>query len=929
MPFDAQGARRAGYSWAEILPELQKDDPSFDVEGARKAGYDDEEIGKFMSTGTGYDGSAGGRVGAMSRGFNTGLSNVLGAPVDAVNWALDKVGVPVSEKPLFGSESIKSGLDTVGGAAARALGGQGRRLTYDSVGDLPPVERPFAIGGEIIGSSVLLASAPLVAARVGAKGPALLKPVMDMARSRPGLFAASEAGSAMGAAQGGALAEVLRPGDKTAGVIGEIAGALVNPVGSASRLATRTIEAGKNAIATRVSQAGRESRAADYLRKTFEQTGEDPSVAIRMLQQPDEFGLTLTAGQITNSPTLLAVEKKLGESNHRFMSQADTWSEEGLKTLRESADTLASTGDPRALAEAVKLRASYFDKLISGRLSEAERTYRDAATRMGSGDPAVARQASESAYEALEGALADARRIEGELWGRIDRTVQVPTSATETAYQRARERLLPQENLPAPVEAFMQDLNRLVGARPAQRVARTTPAGKTIYTDIPAVEGTRAPVAAADLLRLRSRALQLAKNARAAVRSGGDGTLASHLMAVADGALDDLRTVQGPAADEARAFSRALHDRFTRSFGGRALGETPTGDMALDPELMLDRAFGGGRSRGDVQMRELREAAAFPEGSTFAEPMGNAQEQFLRNMAARIVDPASGAVNPQRLAGFMRDNQAIINRFPQYARDLANLQTAQGLVDQARALPQRASAVARKTSAFGALLRGQDPAVVIGKALDDPIQYQALINTVRNQRTGSQGAIDGLRVATLDNVIRRSTDADGTFSFARFRQNLTVAPRGRRSLLDTMQSQGVMSEGQAGRLRAIINRADRLEQAVHSGAQINSLVEQPDALTDFLTRVVGSKIGAAIPGQHTLIQQSAGSKFARNVFDKVPGTRITEVLIQAAEDPKLMQKLLARAPTPASRVELQRQLNAALIQAGMIPDDRPTEREKR
>jgi hypothetical protein len=885
MPFDVQGALKEGYTYKEILPELLKDNPDFDVPGARKEGYTDDEIGKFLSTGKGYDASPGGRVGAVPRGINTGLSTVLGAPVDAMNWALSKVGVPVSDKPFLGSESIKSGLDTVGGAASRAIGGEGKRLTYDRIEDLPPIERPFAIGGEAIGSSIVPAAAPLAMARAGIQGPAMLKPVMDMARNSPALFAAGEAGAAMGAAQGGALAEMLDPGDKNSRAIAEIAGSLINPVGTATRLGARAVEAGKNAITTRLSQAGREGRGADYLRKAFEQTGEDPSVALRMLQRPDEFGLKLTAGQRTNSPTLLAVEKKIGESSHRFLSQADTWGEEGLKALRQAADDLASSGDPRALAEAVKVRASYFDKVISGRINEAERRYRDATARMGSGDLAVSRQASSDAYNAVEGALGDARKIESDLWAAVPRDVPVGSTNTVAAYKNARGSLLPEENLGAPFESFIGKLAKAGGTDTRQ------------------------------LTLLRSRALEEGRRLRAAKDWAG----ARRMNTLAEGALDDLVTVQGKEADAARDFSRRLNERFSRSFAGDALGEKSTGAERINPELLLERAFGGGRNRGDVQMRELRDAAAFPEGSAFAEPMNNAQERFLRNAAARIVDPNTGAVNPQRLAGFMRDNQDILRQFPGYARDLTDLQTAQALVDQVRAFPQRASAVARKTSAFGSMLRGQEPAEVIGKALADPIQYQALINTAKKSGTG---ALDGLRTATLDTIMRRSTDADGAFSFARFRQNLTVAPRGRKPLIDTLQSQGVMSTGQADRLRSIINRADRLESALQSGSQINLVVNPPDAMTDFLTRVVGSKFGAMIPGQHTLIQQSAGSKLARNLFDKVPATRITDVLIQASEDPKLMQKLLERAPTPSQRGDIERQLNAAMIQAGLIPDDR-------
>lgn len=47
-------------------------------------------------------------------GFNRGVADVLGAPVDATNWAMGKLGVPVSKTPFGGSESIKKGMGLIG-----------------------------------------------------------------------------------------------------------------------------------------------------------------------------------------------------------------------------------------------------------------------------------------------------------------------------------------------------------------------------------------------------------------------------------------------------------------------------------------------------------------------------------------------------------------------------------------------------------------------------------------------------------------------------------------------------------------------------------------------------------------------------------------------------------------------------------------------
>ena len=49
MAFDVEGAKKAGYSDAEIAAHLAQQS-NFDVAGAKKAGYSDADIVKHLST---------------------------------------------------------------------------------------------------------------------------------------------------------------------------------------------------------------------------------------------------------------------------------------------------------------------------------------------------------------------------------------------------------------------------------------------------------------------------------------------------------------------------------------------------------------------------------------------------------------------------------------------------------------------------------------------------------------------------------------------------------------------------------------------------------------------------------------------------------------------------------------------------------------
>jgi hypothetical protein len=78
-----------------------------------------------------------------------------------------------------------------------------------------------------------------------------------------------------------------------------------------------------------------------------------------------------------------------------------------------------------------------------------------------------------------------------------------------------------------------------------------------------------------------------------------------------------------------------------------------------------------------------------------------------------------------------------------------------------------------------------------------------------------------------------------------------------------------------------------------------------------------------------LVAASAGSQAAQNIFAKMPAHRIQEAMIEMVRNPDLFEAAIQRAPTPQARAELQRQINAALVNAGIETgqdDEQPQER---
>ena len=831
---------------------------------------------------------------AMPRGFNSGLATLVGLPTDAANALLSGVdrvaGTQLSgDMPIGGSRWLRKAMRGFDRVPALS------QVTYDQIEDLAPSDRKWAVAGEVLGGAVPFAAAPLAIARTGATGPAFLRGAVEAARANPGRFASTEAGLAAGAAQGGAIAEVAAPGSETARLAGETIGGFVNPT-QAWRAASGAGLSALNAVETNFSNEGRQRAAARVLQDTLRRTGEDPGELAAALRQQDPFRLGLTAGQETGSTGLLAVERRLADLNPQFAADMEARPEAAFGRLREGGEAIVNTGNRADLTAAMRERLGQAQSNIAGRRQAAQAQALRGRQGIGEVTPAQQADASIAARQVLGDALGAARGQESALWNQVPRDATVAPTGLLAAREEIRGRLLPNESMRNPVEDYTAGL--------AERAAEG-PVGVT----------------SGELLRLRSRALELGREATAEGRFG----VANQMNTMAEGALQDL----GGLSDTARDFSRGMNQRFTQGFAGDALARDRTGGSRIEPELTLQRAFGQGGAAGDVRMRQLSEAAGFPGeasiGGRFTDVRGqemlNQQDRFLRGAVQSVIDPATGRVNPNRLAAWQRDNASILQRFPQLKRDLASAETAQRAFDRVEAITDKAGRNAGKTVI--ARIAGMDDATVgVGRMLsvtnaNRAGEYASLARAAQN---AGPEAVAGLRSATLENLFRNATSSTGRFDFERLSQLLLNKGTGRdASVLEMMRGNGVLDEAASQRLQAIINRANRLTNALRTPAGTNQLVDDPDALTDFLTRTVGANIGAKAGGSSgaTIVAASAGSRLMRKYFEKLPANKVQEVLVEAAQNPKFMAMLLEKPTTAQQARVLSNQINAFLFSAGI------------
>lgn len=838
---------------------------------------------------------------AFGKGATSTLANVLGAPIDlltaGLGYAGHKAGVlkePLSlEESVGGSASIKRGLGRLG------IG------SYSNINEIAPEDRPFAVGGEAFMGSLLPGMAATRVAQASRAAPALVDPVTRMIQQAPARFAAAELGMSTGAAGGAAAAEQVAPGNPLARAAGEITGGFLNPSSIASRgvgLARDNVER----LAANLTDAGRERRAASIVQDLIARTGEDKQAIIDALRQKDPFNLGLTSGQYTASPSLLAIETRLGKTSPQFAASAENRIPQAFGQLQSAGENVIRTGDPEQLRAAAQGRLAQTQGLARTRAQLAEQQAAAARGQVGNVSRAEMADAGTQAREALDTALQSARGQERQLWGQVPRDLPTQPTNVLAARQGIREELLPNEAMPQPVETFTGGL-----ARQAETPIQTGILGPT---GAPITRPAQAEATSGELLRLRNRALTEARSAR----SRGDFQLERQMNQIAQGALDDLSALENAAIAPARQYSFDLNERFTRGFGGRALATDRTGAPRIAPEQTLERAFGGGGTAGNVRMRQLSEAAQF--GGQGAE-MLTAQDRFLRGAVQSAIDQNTGRVNADRLAAFVRQNEQTLAQFPQLRAQLGNAETAERELLRISAITSKAERNAAKTM-FAQVAGSENPANVVGQVLrgaNPSAQYESLIRSARN---AGPEAVAGLRSATLESVFKQSTRSDGTVDFAKLSQALN-APSGYKqgapSLLQTMTANGVIDAAGAKRLQEITSRADILRRAAGTKSDLDKLVSEPDMLSNFLQRVVGANIGGAL-GQGTgapLVAAGAGSRLAQSFFDKMPAAKVQQVLIEAANNPDLMRKLLEKPTNVQQAREIQRQLNGFLMNAGI------------
>lgn len=856
------------------------------------------------------------KIGTFGKGVNTSLANLAGSVVDLVNYMPSIAGKTLSQTTkLFPTpygvvkpkDSPYSNIPTITellGGTSDAIGGRKNLISalrktnmgYESLDEVPKTARPYAVAGEVVGNTIPFMAAPFAAVRNVAAGSdvtGVLSPILRKAKDKPTQFAGTEGVFTGYSATGGGIAEGVAPGDPTARLIGEVV-APFSPVvvSKAGPTIGKAITFGRSLTST-----GREKEAATVLQKQVYGRGESPEkIAKDLNRESSEY---LTAGQITGSDALLAIEKRLLSGSAQLEGKAAENAKLAIKNFNEQFKNIVKEGDPDAIKQAAKARLEILNNYFDARVANAESKMLEAEKIISS--PLQKNQINIEARKILDEALLDGRKTESSLWDLVAKNAKNPIKVNnfKNALQDIKTDMLLGDKLDPILEAYYKRLKKI----------NTMPVMKLVGSN-----------------SLTSKLYLKAKD----LRSQGKSSEARNYETIAKAIQDDVSLIKEEGVlnylDDARQFSLKLNNLFTKKSKVRAIiSRDRFGGDKIPYELTLSKGFTP--KEGNLFLKDLRQAAGLginPNRNRISE-MEDLQNNLLRKLASETRN-ANGTINPSRLDTFIRNNKESLKT--------ANLDTIFQNASDARRIGQKIidatqkNKIRFKEKSLTSRIAKEDINNIIYKTFNSSTLYRDLnnlSNIVRNQGK------PGMQYAIMENILQNSTIQDRISGKAiktfLSKQTERINSRTNRpfTVAETLLDKKLLSQNQLENLQTIANKTEIFENSLRNRGNVDDLLGTEDAVFDLLTRIGGANIGTAgAVGAQTgssLIAASAGSKFLRNLLNKMPRTKVRDILVEAMYNPKLMQKLLEK-PTSAKTKNLkEKQINAFLLQTGILTND--------
>lgn len=799
--------------------------------------------------------------------LNRGIADVLGGPVDGVNWLMDKAGMPMSDEPFLGSENIARGMRAVG---VRVADGDDEPDTFgEHVSKGIGEAAGFVLPG-IAAAKALEKGAGVI----GGVSRAMIEPLV---RS-PKTMMAAEVTSGAGAGTGRAIADELAEGSEAARVAGEIIGGLAGGFGPGAAVSTTrsainktplvgtAIRAGKKAVVP-FTEAGAKERARDRIRDL----AEDPEAAAANLAEERNIG-GLSPAQQTGDERLMALERVVRDTDPPVDLAMRHQEMDAAETLRQIAREPAAKASIEDTQEFISKRLGEVLSRMDKRIKVATK---QAQVRISALEPTRrATEASIIVRDELKKAFARARKAEAQLWGLVPKSATASTKATKEAYRSV---------LAETPRAQLEDIPDV-----ARRLLDPD-ASNQAFGD---AESIRELHGLYSKLREFSRKA-IAEGSRNSSRIADE--LADALLVDMGAAGVDTETAVGRSINDARSYTAALNEKFRQGSIGKVLGRTRDGSDAVPPELTLDTTVGRSGIRGAISAQEIREAAAGSE---------DAEAGIRAYLQRRFQDTAvrEGELNPKRAHDFVRNNDELLDLFPDLRAQMRDATQAQGEATSAtNRIERRANALRdpRKSKAAQFLNAPVDQEIqTVIKSRDPGKAAAELRRQASKDKTGD--AVRGLKGGFVDFVMDRARtgqfdDAGEAFVSGSAIQGALKDKRVLAVAKEVLDPQDLL------RLRQVAVEFKKMEKARGRLPAVGAVMDQePNRVISFLAGTwaarAGSKLGAGTSGA-SLRTASAATGRMQRIMESLTNDRAEALMREAITGDRDLFRVLLSKPS--------------------------------
>ena len=394
--------------------------------------------------------------------------------------------------------------------------------------------------------------------------------------------------------------------------------------------------------------------------------------------------------------------------------------------------------------------------------------------------------------------------------------------------------------------------------------------------------------------------------------------------------------------DQARAFSRALNDTFTRTFANDLTGVTMTGKDRIPVETLVKDAFSGNADQTAMRMKEIEDAVAFMRTqyrdavAKFGIDSPRALELKPLAVAAtgNVASVRDAHNRVLRLAAadalrtvFDEKTQTYVQkldfgRLTKFAQQNAPLLEKMGIMGDLRDATQAANLltqVTKETSAlvrsadnqraFAKLLTAESPTKVIADSLSGRFPVRDIRALADLAKKGGPEAVEGFKSSMYDYAYTKAggNNPNGRFSVDAYAAALfDPISRNQPSIANIMRANGMLTLQELSNFKKLLVPMARIETALNNNLPVEDLIKGADAITELGLRILGAQAGTALvpKGPGTLVAAAAGSKAVRQIFDALPNATVRAVFENAVKDPEAMALLLAKGRTEKEKIEI-------------------------